>query len=58
MADDVCKPGRPDRDGINVNEDYELRDWSEKFGVSPDELKRAVAQVGDRPEAVRQHLGK
>jgi len=58
MADDMSKPGRPDRDRINVNEDYELRDWSEKFGVSPEELKRAVAKVGDRPDAVRQHLGK
>jgi hypothetical protein len=58
MADDKSKPGSPDRDRINVNEDYELRDWSKKFGVSPDELKRAVAQVGDRADAVRQHLGK
>jgi Protein of unknown function (DUF3606) len=41
-----------------VNEDYELRDWSKKFGVSPEELKRAVGQVGDRADAVRQHLGK
>ena len=32
MADDTSKPGRPDRDRINVNEDYERRDWSEKFG--------------------------
>lgn len=58
MADDVTNRGRPDRDRINVNEDYEVRDWAEKFGVSPDELKRAVQQVGDRADAVRQHLGK
>ncbi|MFN2645144.1 MAG: DUF3606 domain-containing protein [Burkholderiales bacterium] len=58
MADDKSKPGRPDRDRINVNEEWEVRDWSQKFGVSPDELKRAVQQVGDRAEAVRQHLGK
>jgi hypothetical protein len=58
MADDLSKRGRPDRDRINVNEEWELRDWSQKFGVSPDELKRAVQQVGDRAEAVRQHLGK
>src|SRR3982750_3403084 len=58
MADDKSKPGRPDRDRINVNEEYELRDWSKSLGVSPEELKRAVAQVGDRADAVRQHLGK
>jgi hypothetical protein len=58
MADDLQKRGSPDRDRINVNEDFELRDWSKKFGVSPEELKRAVQQVGDRADAVRQHLGK
>lgn len=58
MADDKSKPGSPDRDRINVNEEYELRDWSKSLGVSPDELKKAVAQVGDRADAVRQHLGK
>jgi hypothetical protein len=58
MADDLGNRGSPDRDRINVNEDYELRNWSKKFGVSPEELKRAVAQVGDRADAVRQHLGK
>ena len=25
MADDLDKTGRPDRDRINVNEDYEVR---------------------------------
>jgi hypothetical protein len=58
MADDKMKPGRPDRDRINVNEEYELRDWSKSLGVSPEELKNAVAAVGDRADAVRQHLGK
>jgi len=58
MADDLTKRGSPDRDRINVNEDYELRDWARKFGVPPDELKRAVQQVGDRADAVRPHLGK
>jgi AraC-like DNA-binding protein len=58
MADDLGERGRPDRDRINVNEDYELRDWAKKFGVSPEEVRRAVQQVGDRADAVRQHLGK
>lgn len=58
MADDLGKRGSPDRERINVNEDYEVRDWAKKLGVSPDDLKRAVQQVGDRADAVRQHLGK
>ena len=58
MADDLKKRGSPDRDRINVNEDYEVQDWSESLGVTPEELKKAVAAVGDRADAVRQHLGK
>jgi Protein of unknown function (DUF3606) len=27
MADDKSKTGAPDRDRINLNEDYELRYW-------------------------------
>jgi Protein of unknown function (DUF3606) len=58
MADDKSKAGRQDRDRINVNEDYELRDWSKKLGVSPEELKKAVQQVGTSADAVKKHLGK
>src|SRR5204862_8038367 len=58
MADDATKRGRCERDRIRVNEDYELRNWAKTFGVSPEEIKRAVEQVGDRAEAVRQHLHK
>ncbi len=58
MADNLTNRGSPDRDRINVNEDWEVRDWAQKFHVSEDELRRAVAKVGDRAEAVRQHLGK
>jgi hypothetical protein len=56
MADDKSKTGGADRSRINVNEDYELRDWSKKLGVSPDTLKDAVKTVGDRASAVEAHL--
>jgi len=42
MADDLTKRGSPDRDRIDVNEEWELRDRSKKFGASPEGLKRAV----------------
>jgi len=58
MADDTTKAGGQDRKRINVHQDYELRDWSKKFGVSQQELKKAVQKVGDSAEAVRKHLGK
>ena len=58
MSDNKSKAGKQDRNRINVNEDYELQDWSKKFGVSRAELKKAVQKVGDSAEAVRKHLGK
>jgi hypothetical protein len=56
--DNKQKTGSPDRDRINVNEDYELQHWSKKFGVSSDELKKAVKTVGTSAEAVEKHLKK
>lgn len=56
--DDTSKVGKQDRDRIDVNEDYELRDWSKKFGVTPDELKSAVEIVGPMAKDVQEHLGK
>jgi hypothetical protein len=58
MADDKSKVGKPDRARINVSEDYELRDWSKKFGVSPEQLKAAVHKVGPMVDDVRRELKK
>jgi hypothetical protein len=57
MPDNKTKIGA-DRRTINIHEDYELRDWSKKFGVTPEKLKEAIAQVGTSADAVQQHLGK
>lgn len=56
MADDKTKSGGRDRELIDVNQDYELRDWAKKFGVSPEELKKAVAAVGNSAKKVEDHL--
>lgn len=56
MADDKTKRGGADRTRINIHEDYEVRDWSEKFGVTHQELLEAVQAVGDRAEDVERHL--
>ena len=58
MADDKAKSAGQDRTRINVNEDYELRDWAEKFGVTHEELKEAVKAVGTSAAAVEAHLKK
>jgi hypothetical protein len=56
MADDKTRAGGQDRTRINVHEDYELKDWSKKYGVTPDELKAAVKAVGTQAKAVEAHL--
>jgi hypothetical protein len=58
MADDKNQTGSPDRERINVNEEYELRDWSQKFKVTPEELKRAVEKVGVMADDVERELTK
>jgi hypothetical protein len=56
MSDDKSIRGAQDRKRVNVNEAYELRDWAKKFGVTPDELKKAVADVGDNAVRVEERL--
>ncbi|MDB5397571.1 MAG: hypothetical protein JWM91_5077 [Rhodospirillales bacterium] len=58
MSDDKSKASKPDHDRIKVNEDYELRRWSKKFGVTPEQLKAAVAAIGPMVENVRRYLKK
>ena len=58
MSDDKKNSGSPDRDRINVNEDYELQYWTTALGVSAEELRAAVKAVGPTAAAVRDHLGK
>lgn len=58
MADDKSKTGKPDRDRINVHEDYELRDWAKRLNVTPEKLKRAAAAVGPMVKDVRAWLTK
>lgn len=56
MADDPGKRGKQDRDRINVEEDYEVRDWAKSLGVSEDELRNAVAKAGPMVKDVKAHL--
>lgn len=56
MSDDTSKAGNPDRQRINLSEDYEVRDWSKKFGVSEDQLRAAVGKVGSMASDVEREL--
>lgn len=57
MSDDKSKSGGQDRQRISLSEDYEVRGWAAKFGVTEDALRRAVERVGDRAEDVQRELG-
>ncbi len=57
MSDNTSKTGSPDRDRISTSEDYEVRYWSEKFGVTKKELIDAVNASGSNsPEKVEAYL--
>ena len=58
MPDDRTKTGPADASRVNVHEDYELRYWSKKFGVTPQQLKDAVHKVGPMVKDVKKALGK
>lgn len=56
MADDKSEVGKPDRDRINSNEEYELNEWARHFGVSKERVKQAVERVGPMVKDVEQSL--
>ena len=58
MADDLNNRGQQDRSRINVNEEHEVRYWTETLGVTKAQLEQAVKDVGPTAAAVRDKLGK
>ena len=58
MADNKSNTGSPDRDRINMSEDYEVGDWTESLGVSRGRLQEAVDAVGSSADKVRKYLNK
>lgn len=59
MSDDKSKVGGNDRTRINTSEEYEVQYWSEKFNVSPDELRRAVESAGSNEVSrIEEYLSK
>ena len=56
MSDDLNNRGQQDRIRINVNEEHEVRYWTQELGVTREELEQAVKTVGVMVEDVRKHL--
>lgn len=57
MPDNKDKTGKADDIRINVNQDYELRDWSRELGVTPEKLKQIVTKVGPMVKDVKKAIG-
>ena len=53
---DVLGPGKPDSEHIRADRPDDLREWSNRLGVSVAELKRIITEVGDDPDKVRAYL--
>jgi hypothetical protein len=56
MADDRTLRSPQDKARVAMGEDYEVRYWTERFGVSRDRLQQAVDEVGNSAEAIERHL--
>ena len=56
LAHDRLARGARDRERIDVHQDHELRHWSKKFGVSPEQLKQAGAAAGTDADKVEAWL--
>jgi hypothetical protein len=55
MADSRDR-GPEDGRYVNVHQDYEVRYWTERFGVTAERLKAAVEKVGTYVPSVEQEL--
>jgi hypothetical protein len=58
MADDLKNTGKQDDIRINVNQSWELRDWCQKLGVTPEQLQAAVKAVGPLLKNVKEYLAR
>jgi hypothetical protein len=58
MSDDIDTRSSQDSAQIDVNQPHEVRYWMERFGVSEEALRKAIADVGASANQVAVHLGR
>ena len=56
MIDDTSNRGPQDGKRINMNQEYEVKYWMERFDVSRERLQLAVDAVGPMADAVERRL--
>lgn len=57
MTDDLLNKGPRDRSHISMAQAHEVHYWTRHFGISKDDLQRAIEKVGTSAAAVRKELG-
>lgn len=57
MADDPKVHSGPDR-RVDLNRPDEVAYWTQRLEVDEADLRRAVAEVGDEAQALREHFGR
>jgi hypothetical protein len=53
----ISKTVAPDRSKIVIEHEDHIKYWTRHFGVTKDELARAIERVGNSAAAVRKQLG-
>lgn len=56
MSDDTSLRSPQDRTRVSMSQEHEVRYWTERFGVSREDLQRAVDEVGNSVAAVERRL--
>lgn len=54
--DNLKDKGPRDRNLISLSEAWEVKWWTESLGISPEQLKDAVAKVGNSADKVKDFL--
>lgn len=56
MSDERSRRGPRDRTQVELEEEADVRYWTEELGVTEEELRNAVHTAGIQIDDVRQHL--
>ena len=52
----MTTPGPRDVKRIDLGDEAALREWAGRFDATPEQLREAVAAIGDHPDDVEMHL--
>ncbi len=58
MGDDTSNVGEPDRSRVSGSEDYEVRYFADKHGISMEQARELIAAHGSDRETLDREAGK